>query len=768
MSDTDEFIADFLEECAENLDQLEQELVALEDSPADANRLQSIFRTIHTIKGSSGFFGFAKLGALTHDGETLLGLIRDGVLSFSQPRASALLKMSDAVREMTLNIEQTGGEGGGDYSVVSNMLQALMESDDEDLSPKTSQLSVEPVQAITIDDVSAAPSSEPHATDKALDSDESALPALTEAVSDQPVRSDSSDTSQTQSPTEQPAASVRSTKSPSENTSIRVDVAVLDELMDLASELVLVRNQLSQHPSIADDRDLSVVTGHLSQVTSMLQDRVMRTRMQPISVVFSKFNRIVRDLAVSCEKQIRLELDGEDTELDRALLDAIRDPLTHLVRNSVDHGIEMPDARIAAGKDAEGKLLLRASHQSGQVIIEAIDDGGGIDVTRVREKAVQKGLISAHEAARIPDGRMLQYIFAPGFSTAQQVSSISGRGVGMDVVKNNIERIGGSVDLISEAGVGTTLRITIPLTLAIVPSLSVRSAGRSFVIPQASLHEVILIEDFEKVQDVPVYRLRDRLLPLVWLDALLETAGVTNPMTGYAPDTLSVGGGSLHVVVLQAEEQRFGLIVDEVLSSQEVVVKPIGSLIKSIGVYSASTLLGDGTISLILDISGIAKRAGLIGHAGEKPQVTIDDVPPEASAIKQSNVSTWLVCATSQNREIAISLGSIERLHELTVSDIQHSEAGWFASYRGNVMPVISIGENLGLGDPEGIIPIIVHRRGNHLVGAAVERVVDVIESDHEVTPPTSQGSSSVVGITIVGGRPIEVVDLDLLHSSIE
>ena len=637
MSDNDEFIAEFLEECDENLDQLDQELVALEDNPRDPERLKSIFRNIHTIKGSSGFFGFVKLGLITHEGETLLGKVRDGELPFNQSIASGLLKMVDAIRELSANIAQTGTEGEKEYQEVIEELQRLLLAQPEAntvVEPETGAIDSQQ-QPAEQEAAAAAGKAEEQPIAKAADVEQivgseteptamegrrsktieaAAVPvhaspavvtAVEEPAADDSAQQNAAESTEVSDPSEPEPQSAAVAKQQSEATSIRVDVGLLDELMDFAGELVLARNALSQYNEIKEDQELASVTSRVSQITSEIQDRVMRTRMQPIGAIWGKFHRIVRDLSVSCGKEVRLELEGEETELDRSLLEAIRDPLTHIVRNSVDHGIEPPDQRVAAGKPREGLLHLRARHESGQVIIEAIDDGGGINVETIRQKAIAKGLLSERAAADASSQQILKCIFEPGFSTAEQVSAISGRGVGMDVVRSHIERIGGTIDLQSTLGQGTKLRIRIPLTLAIVPALMVGSGGQRFVIPQANLLEVIAVgpeSKIERLHNLRVYRLRDRLLPLVWLDQILQLDGNRGDAKSESENT--------PVAVLQVEDQRFGLVVDEVLNTHEIVVKAIGTGIKSIDAFSAATILGDGSVAMILDVGGIARLAG--------------------------------------------------------------------------------------------------------------------------------------------------------------
>ena len=534
MSENEEFIREFLEECAESLDQLDKDLVALETDPHNARLLDNIFRTIHTIKGTSGFFGFSKLGAVAHDGESLLGRLRDGELVLTQEIATALLKLVDAIRTILANVGDSGGEGTGDFQGLSAELirLALSPGVQAMLEPTTTVAAVtapaadvppsEPVETEPSADVSPSHGEPPATLPPTTESDSEALPALSPAPDVSVVTSDKAP-----SPVDRGAPPRLATRDAAPVTtsegSIRVDVGLLDELVDLAGELVLAHNQLNQLGAASDNRALLNTIQKLNLITSELQEGVMQARMQPIATIWGKFPRLVRDLAVGCQKEVRLEQFGEDTELDRSLLEAIRDPLTHLIRNAVDHGIEPPHVRESRGKPRPGRVLLRAYHESGQVHLEITDDGGGIDLQRIRQRALDHDLISAQQADAMSDQELSQLIFLPGFSTAEKVTAVSGRGVGMDVVRTNIERIGGSIELQNRPGLGTTVRITIPLTLAIIPALIVICQGESFAIPEVAVTELLSVPAesaahvVESVHGAPVYRLRGQLLPLVYL-----------------------------------------------------------------------------------------------------------------------------------------------------------------------------------------------------------------------------------------------------------
>ncbi len=553
MDDQDDIIREFLVESHENLDQLDRDLVALEKTPDDRDRLASVFRALHTIKGACGFLSFPRLEAVAHAGEGLLSRLRDGRLVLNADITSALLALVDAVRRILSQIETTRQEGMEDHGSVIARVAQLRDA------------ATPPLPVV------AAPES---ADVVSLESEA--------ALSDEPAARDSQANART-------------------DASIRVDVGLLDRLVNLVGELVLARNQVLQFTGTRRDPAFLQTTQRLNQITTELQEGVLKTRMQPIGNILNKFPRQVRDLAVACGKQVHVTVEGEETELDKTLLEAIKDPLTHLVRNAVDHGVEPPEERIALGKPPEGRLALHAFHEGGQVNINVADDGRGIDPERVRRKAVERGLIPRDQAARLTERELLQLIFLPGFSTAERVTHVSGRGVGMDVVKTNIEKIGGAVDVLSRPGQGTTVKIKIPLTLAIIPALIVGSGGDRYAIPQVSLLELVRLDGdkarrgFEQIHGVPVYRLRGNLLPLVFLHRELRVE----------PARPQAEMGPVHVAVLQAGERPFGLVVEAVSDTEEIVVKPLSKHFKGLPLFAGATIMGDGRVALILDILGL-------------------------------------------------------------------------------------------------------------------------------------------------------------------
>ncbi len=528
------------------------------------------------------------------------------------------------------------------------------------------------------------------------------------------------------------------------DSSVRVDVELLDSLVQLVGELVLTRNQILQRVDTLADADLQRATQRLNLVASELQEGVMKTRMQPIGQVWAKMPRIVRDLAHQLGRKVNLEMDGHDTELDRSLLEALKGPLTHLVRNALDHGIEPPDQRVAAGKPAEGRLLLRAYHESGQVVVEISDDGRGIDLDRVGAIAVERGVVSADRLRGMEQREIQNLIFRPGFSTAAEVTNVSGRGVGMDVVRTNIERIGGSVDMSSQKGLGTTCRVRIPLTLAIIPALLIGEAEERYAIPQANLVELVRLEGEELARSVehlagaPVLRLRGHLLPLVSLAGTL--------------DLQPSGAESLTIVVLQADDIRFGLTVAEVHDTQEIVVKPIGRQLKGLAIYAGATIMGDGRVSLILDVAGLAQANGIDASAGVSAEVkTVSD-----------DQSALLVLEASPGRRAALPLREISRLEEFPVSQIERSGQSEVVQYRDGILPLVRLAPAIGLAEgteERDQLSVIVHEAGERRVGIVIDRVLDVVETS--ISRSDVGRRPGVLGSAVVQEHVTDLVDLD-------
>jgi two-component system chemotaxis sensor kinase CheA len=543
------------------------------------------------------------------------------------------------------------------------------------------------------------------------------------------------------------------------DSSIRVDVGLLDQLMNLVGELVLARNQILQCSSTQKVDAFLGPVQRLNLLTTELQAGVMKTRMQAIGNIWTKFPRLVRDIAVACNKLVRLEMEGKETELDKSIIESIRDPLTHLVRNAIDHGIETPADRQARGKPPEGRLGLHAFHEGGKVIIEISDDGAGINSARVRDKAVAVKLITPEQAARMSETDLVNLIFLPGFSTAERVTNFSGRGVGMDVVRTNIEKIGGAVDLDSRPGQGTTVRMKIPLTLAIIPALVVVSGGDRYAIPQVSLLELVRLEGdqakngIEQIHGAPVYRLRGSLLPMLFLSEQLQVESSANDQVR-------------NIVVLQADDRQFGLVVDDIRDTEEIVVKPLQKQLKGIGVFAGATIMGDGKVALILDILGLAQRAHVVAPGRERSVASATS----SSAIITGDRQTVLLCTAGDGRRIGIPLALVARLEEFSRNDLERSGNHLVVQYGDEIMPLIDVAQVLGsradLAESAGRLPVVVHAAPNGHIGLVVGSIVDIVE---ETTVTRARaGGKGVLYSAVVQGKVTEFVDIESIVRAVD
>ncbi|MGO8720127.1 MAG: chemotaxis protein CheW [Acidobacteriaceae bacterium] len=776
----DDIVKEFIVESTENLDRLDRDLVSLEKNPTSKDLLGSIFRAIHTVKGTTGFLGFSKLESVAHAGESLLSRLREGVLVLSPSITSGLLAMVDAVRTMLTAIETTGSDGDKDYGALIEILTQLQTPATFNEMPSSS-LTAEP-PACDSDQRQQQVSQSPLCA--AEDNGEEGVPlgeilvhagrvmedqvasALNQQAGGDPRRVGEILVSQGAVHPEEVLDALEIQKEISSSnlssSNIRVDVGQLDKLMNLVGELVLARNQILQFSTTQQDSTFLNTTQRLSLITTELQEGVMKTRMQPIENVWGKFPRVVRDLALACGKRVQVEMEGKDTELDKTILEAIKDPLTHLVRNAVDHGIESPSQREAAGKHAAGRLFLRAYHEGGQVNIEISDDGAGINLNAVKSKAIERGLITQEQAARMSEREAHHLIFLPGFSTAEKVTNVSGRGVGMDVVKTNIEKIGGMVDLQSEPGCGTTVKIKIPLTLAIIPALIVTCAGERYAIPQVSLLELVRLEGngarqgIESVHGAPVYRLRGNLLSLVYLNRELH-------FDSTVPES-SVQQEVVNIAVLQADDCQFGLIVDEVNDTEEIVVKPLGKLLKGLSIYTGATIMGDGQVALILDVMGLAQHAGVVGEVRQR-KLAEDSTPTVA---RMQERKTLLLFQSPDDGRMAISLSEVTRLETFSRSCIERTGQQQVVQYRGTILPLVHVSGMVEerRSQPRDLSPVsddkiqvIVHTLDRRSVGLVVERILDIVEDDLSTRRPASR--KGVLGSIVVQGRVTEILDVD-------
>lgn len=683
MGSQDDTTKEFLIESYESLDRLDNELIALEEDPASASLIGSVFRSLHNIKGMCGFLEYTRLEALTHAGENLVHQMRDGTRTVNRSVTTALLRLVDAARGILAQIDETGAEGADSFpELLAELTDLVTESEAGNTGSPVAKPS-EPAQGVL--ENQEPPDAAP------CDEQEQDSPGSFSAIN---------------------------------GSTIRVQVDQLDRLMNLAGELVLSRNQILQNAATSQDPELVTTAQGLNQITTELQEGIMKIRMQPIGLLWSRFPRLVRDLSQKLGKSIRLELGGKSTELDKTLLEAIKDPLVHLLRNAIDHGLETPEQRSLNGKTEEGTLQIRAFHESGHVNIMIGDDGKGIDTVKLRAKAVAQGLITSEEAERMSDRQALNLIFHSGLSTASAVTSVSGRGVGMDVVKKNIEAIGGTVEVASELGEGTTIRIKIPLTLAIIPALIFSAGGDRYAIPQVNLVELVRLnsEDgstgIEDLHGSPVYRLRDDLLPLVYLDAEL----------GVDSEVAATERGR-NLIVLRANDRQFGLVVDTINDTEEIVVKALDRHAKSVAMYAGTTILGDGQVALILDVFQLATQVGLLNEDRPGSLMNSEDSSDE----EQEEVESFLLFSIGDNQRMAVRLPDVYRLENFSTSQIEHSNLQEVIQYRGSIIPLIRLSSVLGhhssAEHDSDQIKVVIHTHEGLGVGIVVDAITDIVQA---------------------------------------
>ncbi|MCK6419049.1 MAG: chemotaxis protein CheW [Alphaproteobacteria bacterium] len=724
----DELVVEFLTETNESIQELDLDIVHLEQNPNDKNLLSKIFRLMHTIKGTCGFLGLPRLEKVAHRAENVLGRFRDGDLEVTPAYVTLILESIDRIKLIVSGLEQNGAEPEGDDTALIEKLDSVYEGRDTGASTAATAPASTPEDEIFVPVPAFATGPAPE--EKAEAKPEMKAEIKTEHKED--AQKESALAAQT----------------------LRVNVDVIENLMTMVSELVLTRNQLLQISRTQTQTDFSAPLQRLNQVVSELQEGVMKTRMQPIGNAWAKLPRIIRDLAHELGKKIDLVMEGQETELDRQVLELIKDPLTHMVRNSADHGIEDPKSRATAGKNETGKILLQAFHEGGHIIIRIADDGKGLPLDKIRRKILKNGLATEEELAQMTPQQIQQFIFRAGFSTAEQVTSVSGRGVGMDVVRTNIERIGGSIELKSVEGKGSTFTIKIPLTLAIVSALIVESAGERFAIPQLAVRELVMVSSkseskIETIRGAPVLRLRDRLLPLVSLSDLLKLKTTAQ----------SAQASSRYIVVTQVGAYAFGIIVDRVFDTEEIVVKPVAKILRNLDLFSGNTILGDGSVIMILDPNGIARATGEIGSSDSMSQTTADD---QDFGPKREKVALLLFSAGGSAPK-AVPLSLVARLESIQMEHVENSSGQHVIQYRGHLMPLVSYG-NSDLPS-QGEKPVLVFSDKTHTVGIVVDEIIDIAEEYLEVELASDQ--KGLLGSAILHGKATDVIDVAYFLSSV-
>ncbi|APG07051.1 two-component system chemotaxis sensor kinase CheA [Bradyrhizobium elkanii] len=773
----DDLLREFLTETSESLDTVDNQLVKFEQEPNNAKILDNIFRLVHTIKGTCGFLGLPRLEALAHAGETLMSKFRDG-MPVTAGAVTVILSSIDRIKEILAGLEATEAEPEGNDRDLIDKLEAMVEqgmaamaagavADAPPLVPEAPT----PVEA------KVAPSKEKEMTEGTLIDQTLERPlrpgevsldelerAFRETAIEAPVpvvKAEPAPAAEAPAPAAKEAAKPAKEKAAPKksmadegaaegdriaNQSIRVNVDTLEHLMTMVSELVLTRNQLLEISRRNEDTEFKVPLQRLSNVTAELQEGVMKTRMQPIGNAWQKLPRIVRDLSSELGKQIELEMHGADTELDRQVLDLIKDPLTHMVRNSADHGLETPAERLASGKGEQGTIRLSAYHEGGHIIICIADNGRGLNTERIKAKAISSGLVTEAELEKMSEAQIHKFIFAPGFSTAAAITSVSGRGVGMDVVRTNIDQIGGTIDIKSVAGEGSSVTIKIPLTLAIVSALIVEAAGDRFAIPQLSVVELVRARAnsehrIERIKDTAVLRLRNKLLPLIHLKKLLkiDDGAASDPENGF-------------IVVTQVGSQTFGIVVDGVFHTEEIVVKPMSTKLRHIDMFSGNTILGDGAVIMIIDPNGIAKALGAAGSSAH-------DMGDENGAHhigSGEQTTSLLVFRAGSSQPKAVPLGLVTRLEELPADKIEFSNGRYMVQYREQLMPLVAM-ESVTIAS-QGAQPILVFADDGRSMGLVVDEIIDIVEERLNIEVGGS--ASGILGSAVIKGQATEVIDV--------
>ena len=729
----DDLLQEFLIETGENLDTVDRELVRFEQEPNNRDILRNIFRLVHTVKGTCGFIGLPRLEALTHAAESLIGQFRDGA-TVSAIAVTATLETIDRVKDILTELSEKGEEPPGNDENLIRELGILTDHARAELEQRPPQAAdgTDPVAAYLARHAGAAPPSTP--ADEGLDLVFRSAPG--------PQRGRDGRIEPTEVPERGDEVASRESRQAGPAT-LRVNVDTIEHLMTMVSELVLTRNQLLEISRKQDDNGLKAPLQRLSLITAELQDGVMKTRMQPIGNAWSKLPRIIRDLGAELGKRIELVTEGADTELDRQILDLIKDPLMHMVRNCADHAIEAPAERLAVGKAEHGTIRVAAYHEGGSVTIAVADDGRGLDIERIRRKAIQQGLATEAELGRMTDAQVSRFIFHPGFSTADSITAISGRGVGMDVVKANVDAIGGLIDIVSKPGLGTTITIKIPLTLAIVAALIVVAGDQRFAIPQIVVRELVRVKAgadhrIEEINGAPILRLRGRLLPIIALSGLM---GADEPPRedGF-------------IVVTQIGERQFGILVDGVFHTEEIVVKPMSSKLRHIPIFSGNTILGDGAVVLIVDPNGVA---GLVG-AATAGEAFFGEVASAAVA-STAETTTVLVFKAGAEGVRAVPLSLVTRLEEVEASEFQTGSGRTLLHYRNRLVPVVPVGETQIRS--EGLQPLVIISEGELTVALAVDAIVDIVDEVLDIEMATAQ-DKGIIGSAMIRGRATDIIDL--------
>jgi two-component system chemotaxis sensor kinase CheA len=725
----DDLLQDFITETVENLETLDQQLLDLENNPSNDELIRRIFRILHTIKGTCGFLGLARMEKVAHSSETVLGKMRDHELIFSAEISTLLFEALDRLKIIVELVKK--GEDVSDTSKDIELVNQLLAITSEPKSPLDELQALFDSTPVDPNFFSKNEEIKTESTEK-VKSEEKEQKIIPEKSTPQPVQEKNQQVPQTQE-------------------SIRVSLDVLDNLITLVSELVLTRNQLLQLLRSTTNQTFDGALSRLSYITTELQEEIMKTRMQSIDNAWTKFPRLVRDLAKELNKKIVLKQEGGDTEVDRQVLELIKDPLTHMIRNSCDHGIELPEERYQKGKAEEGTITLKAYHEGGHVVMEIIDDGKGLDPKKLGKKIVEKGLFSQAEIDLMNDQQIQNVIFLPGFSTAASVTSVSGRGVGMDVVRSNIEKLGGSIDMISTPEKGTQFIIKIPLTLTIISAIILESGGERFAIPQISVTELHRIGgraqyQIEYINDTPIVRLRNQLIPILYLSKHLK---LDNAHENYS-------NKEKYMVVVMIGHKSFCILVDKIYDTQEIVVKPLAKIIESIKVFSGSTVLGDGSIVMILDpnvLLSFLETTNTSSFMSEKKK----------DLIKNNQDGTLLLVFRSNHHLYSLPLSLITRIGEIDYDHVEVINDVLLTQYQNYLLPIVMFDGSQNLpkrnDSLEHKLPVLIFSDTTRAIGLVVDEIVTIM--DEKIDVQVTMKKNGILGSSLIDGETISTIDIE-------
>lgn len=774
-----EFLQEFIDEAKTHLEVIESGIIELETAQSDMELINQIFRAVHSIKGTAGFFELKNIVELAHHIENHFGDLRNNKVTLDEHSIDVLLKSFDTLKDLVENVHAS--EDADIRQLVQKLQTLFKDENTTEAVTKSDEPVVAESETLIRSDESVAlpvtPSEEVSVTDeKPVDTVVHRSEVLQNMTQDSKIEKETMNDAQDKANKEEKEIQDKMTgaKKSSAEESIRVNVSLLNNILNLASELVLGRNQLMRvtEKHRKDVPNIEGVLQNIDHITTELQEKVMQTRMQPLGTIFNKFPRVVRDLSKKLQKDVELVMEGSEVELDKSIIESLADPLTHLLRNALDHGIEDIKTRKESGKDLKGKVGLNAYHEGGYVIIDVTDDGAGVSVAKIKKKVLEHRLATTNELENMADNEIIKFLFHAGLSTAEKITDVSGRGVGMDVVKNNIEKLGGNIEIITSLGKGTTFRLMLPLTLAIISAIIVQVRDEKFALPQINLQEIVRIKQqdsarkIEYINQSEVLRLRGKLLPIVRMSHLLKLERDKNNSLNYK-DIIS--SSLMHqepvtrVLVIKIGSRRFGIAVDEIHGSEEILVKPLPSYIKNIKTYSGVTILGDGRVAMILDPDGIMNKANLNNFEDQHSETNL------RNELREFEKQNMLIFKCSGVEQLAIDIAMVKRIEEINTEDIEVISGKEFMKYLDQSIPLYrpeNVLPNFSKKEIHGKAYVIIPRMTENPMGILISKVIDTsnmhVEFVNADKPP-----EGLLGSILVGKKIVSVLNMFYLFEKV-